>query len=279
MQSKYSGKKFKFGNLSLSLPNDFDPNKFKDLEKIFEKLSGSTYNYNRIEKILDEIEKIALFANYEFINAEIEEEISDENINFIFNIKESKKVYVDKINILGNHITNEEFIRNQLIVDEGDPFNKILHTKSVNNLKSTGIFKSVNSEIIATDNNDKNIINLDSTWVIQRYLSGQIQVAGHTAPTLNVNSNGTLKVTDFYVGRSWNSHARDASAIFNINSGGSVTVDQWFTVGLVAGSSQNNTNGATGVININGGSLTVLFVTVKLPPLMLITPVAPFALF
>ena len=155
-----AGQKFKFGNLSLSLPNDFDPNKFKDLEKIFEKLSGSTYNYNRIEKILDEIEKIALFANYEFINAEIEEEISDENINFIFNIKESKKVYVDKINILGNHITNEEFIRNQLIVDEGDPFNKILHTKSVNNLKSTGIFKSVNSEIIATDNNDKNIINL-----------------------------------------------------------------------------------------------------------------------
>ena len=155
-----AGQKFKFGNLSLSLPNDFDPNKFKDLEKIFKKLSGSTYNYNRIEKILDEIEKIALFANYEFINAEIEEEISDENINFIFNIKESKKVYVDKINILGNHITNEEFIRNQLIVDEGDPFNKILHTKSVNNLKSTGIFKSVNSEIIATDNNDKNIINL-----------------------------------------------------------------------------------------------------------------------
>jgi len=155
-----AGKKFKFGNLSLSLPNDFDPNKFKDLEKIFKKLSGSTYSYNRIEKILDEIEKIALFSNYEFINAEIEEEISDENINFIFNIKESKKVYVDKINILGNHITNEEFIRNQLIVDEGDPFNKILHTKSVNNLKSTGIFKSVNSEIIATDNNDKNIINL-----------------------------------------------------------------------------------------------------------------------
>ena len=155
-----AGQKFKFGNLSLSLPNDFDPNKFKDLEKIFEKLSGSTYNYNRIEKILDEIEKIALFSNYEFINAEIEEEISDENINFIFNIEESKKVYVDKINILGNHITNEEFIRNQLIVDEGDPFNKILHTKSVNNLKSTGIFKSVNSEIIATDNNDKNIINL-----------------------------------------------------------------------------------------------------------------------
>ena len=168
-----SGKKFKFGNLSLSLPNDFDPNKFKDLEKIFQKLNGSTYNYNRVEKILDEIEKIALYSNYEFINAEIEEEVLDENINFIFNIKESKKVYVDKINILGNHITAEEFIRDNLIVDEGDPFNKILHAKSINNLKSTGIFKSVESEIITTDNDDKNVINL----IVEEKPTGEISAS------------------------------------------------------------------------------------------------------
>ena len=168
-----SGKKFKFGNLSLSLPNDFDPNKFKDLEKIFKKLNGATYNYNRVEKILDEIEKIALYSNYEFINAEIEEEVLDENINFIFNIKESKKVYVDKINILGNHITAEEFIRDNLIVDEGDPFNKILHAKSINNLKSTGIFKSVESEIITTDKDDKNVINL----IVEEKPTGEISAS------------------------------------------------------------------------------------------------------
>ena len=168
-----AGKKFKFGNLSLSLPNDFDPNKFKDLEKIFKKLNGSIYNYNRIEMILDEIEKIALFANYEFINAEIEEEVSDENVNFVFNIKESKKVYVQKINILGNHITAEEFIRNNLIVDEGDPFNKILHAKSINNLKATGIFKNVDSEIIATDQDNKNVINL----IVEEKPTGEISAS------------------------------------------------------------------------------------------------------
>ena len=168
-----AGQKFKFGNLSLSLPNDFDPNKFKDLEKIFKKLNGSIYNYNRIEMILDEIEKIALFANYEFINAEIEEEVSDENVNFVFNIKESKKVYVQKINILGNHITAEEFIRNNLIVDEGDPFNKILHAKSINNLKATGIFKNVDSEIIATDQDNKNVINL----IVEEKPTGEISAS------------------------------------------------------------------------------------------------------
>ena len=33
-----------------------------------------------------------------------------------------------------------------LIVDEGDPYNKILFNKSINEIKSKGIFKSVNSE-------------------------------------------------------------------------------------------------------------------------------------
>ena len=127
-----SGKKFYFGDLELVLPSDFDPNKFTDLRKIFKKLKSEKYSYRNIEKILDEIETIALFENYEFINANVIETIADDKVNFIFEIKESAKVFVNKINILGNNITAEEFIRNSLIVDEGDPFNKILHNKSIN---------------------------------------------------------------------------------------------------------------------------------------------------
>ena len=39
--------------------------------------------------------------------------------------------------------TEEKVIRNSLIVDEGDPFNKILFNKSINNIKSSGIFKYI----------------------------------------------------------------------------------------------------------------------------------------
>ena len=42
---------------------------------------------------------------------------------------------------------SELLIRNMLEVDEGDPFNKLLHAKSINNLKARGIFQNVNSEI------------------------------------------------------------------------------------------------------------------------------------
>ena len=146
-----AGKKFYFGDLKLDLPPDFDPDKFNDLKKIFKKLKNEKYSYRNIEKILDEIESIALFENYEFINANVIETITDDKINFVFEIKESENVFVNKVNIYGNNITSEEFIRDILIVDEGDPFNKILHNKSLNNLRSKGIFSKVESKIIDTD--------------------------------------------------------------------------------------------------------------------------------
>ncbi len=146
-----AGEKFYFGDFQLILPTDFDPNKFKDLNKIFKKLKNEKYNYDSIEKILDEIETIALFQNYEFIDAKVEETIVKNNINFIFEITESEKIFVNKINIFGNNITSEEFIRDNLTVDEGDPLNKILYNKSINKLKSKGIFSNVKSKIIDTD--------------------------------------------------------------------------------------------------------------------------------
>ncbi len=153
-----AGEKYNFGKFSLKLPDDFDRNKFFKLEKIFKKIEGETYNFLSIEKILDEIELISLEENYEFINADIIETIKGQKISFVFDVKETEKLYVNKINIFGNNITSEEFIRDNLIVDEGDPFNLILHNKSINKLKSKGIFKSVDYKIVDIDKeNQKNI--------------------------------------------------------------------------------------------------------------------------
>ena len=95
-----AGKKFYFGELKLDLPSDFNPDKFKGLKKLFKKLNNERYSYRNIEKILDEIESIALFENYEFINANVIETITDDKINFVFEIKESENVFVNKVNIV-----------------------------------------------------------------------------------------------------------------------------------------------------------------------------------
>ena len=85
---------------------------------------------------------------YDFINVDVSETIVDgSKIDFNFTVTDSDKFYVEKINIMGNYNTIEEVIRNKLIVDEGDPYNNLLHNKSINEIKSLGIFKTVNSKI------------------------------------------------------------------------------------------------------------------------------------
>ena len=143
-----SGKRFIFNSFSLEMPEDYNSKDFDDLREIFKDLEKSKYSYKSIESILDEIDQIAATENYEFIDVSVNETIVDDNkIDFVFKIKEGERFYVESINILGNNITNEEFIRQKLVVDEGDPFNNLLHNKTINKLRSANIFKSVRSKV------------------------------------------------------------------------------------------------------------------------------------
>ncbi len=156
-----AGKKFTFNKLNLIVAEDFEKDKFSKILKIFNKLEDETYSLQKIEKLLDTIDEIALLEDYDFIDSDVIEEIVDGNkLNLTFNIKESEKFYVERINIMGNHITQEDFIRNQLIVDEGDPFNKILNNKSINTLQGAGIFSNVSYELKDGSKQNQKIIDI-----------------------------------------------------------------------------------------------------------------------
>ena len=83
-----------------------------------------------------------------------------DSINLIFDIGESEKDYVEKINIYGNNVTREEVIRNSLIVDEGDAFNELLQTKTINNIKSLNFFSKVDSEVVNGTQDNTKIVNI-----------------------------------------------------------------------------------------------------------------------
>ena len=119
------------------------------------------YSFNRIEKILDQIDEVALNKNYEFVSATYNESIVDDNkINLIINLKDTEKFYVEKVNIFGNNITSERVIRNKLLTDEGDPYNEILVNKSYNNIRGLGLFKSVETDEDTNDIKKTKVLNI-----------------------------------------------------------------------------------------------------------------------
>ena len=154
------GTKYFFNNVNLSLPLDYDESNFIQLKNIFTEVKGKNYSLNTINRILREIDKIVLNEEFEFLSSTINEEFDGDMINITFNVTESEKFYVEKVNIVGNNITREEVIRNSLLVDEGDPFNNLLHTRSINSIKSLNFFSDVKSEVIKGTDNGQKIINI-----------------------------------------------------------------------------------------------------------------------
>ena len=156
-----AGEKFFFKNLNLNLPSDYDPENFDFIKTLLNDMKDKPYSLNSIENLLNEIDNIAISKQYEFINASFSENIIDGNkINVDFVINDTQKLYVDRINIIGNDITNEIAIRNFLVVDEGDPLNEILNNKSINNIKTSGLFSHVDYKILDTDNEYKKDIEI-----------------------------------------------------------------------------------------------------------------------
>ncbi len=155
-----SGKKYFFNDLILKLPLDYNENNFQKLTKLFTDLKGENYSLNSIDKILSEIDKIVLNEQYEFLKSTVSEDIKDDLINLTFNIDESEKFYVEKINIFGNNVTQEEVLRNVFAVDEGDAFNELLHKKTMNNLKSLNFFSKVEDKIEEGTLENQKIINI-----------------------------------------------------------------------------------------------------------------------
>ncbi len=154
-----ANQKIYFDKIFLDLPIDYNKENFANIYQIFEDLKGKKYSINSIEKILNEIDKISINEQYQSIKATVQEQLQENKLNLTFKIEETEKFLVHKVNIYGNNVTEESVIRNQLIIDEGDPFNEILLNKSINNIKNLNFFRNVSKEILVNDNEDK-IINI-----------------------------------------------------------------------------------------------------------------------
>lgn len=189
-----AGEIYKINDVRLNLPTDYDEGNFKKVKKELEKLINKSYSLSRISNVIEEIDNVSLSREYDFINADLEQiKINNNELDLIINIKESEKFYVEQINIFGNNITYESVIRNQLEIDEGDPFNELLNAKSANNLRALNLFKSVVTEVKEGSNPSTKIIDI----TIEEKPTGEVSVgagAGSDGGTIgfSVSENNFL---------------------------------------------------------------------------------------
>ena len=191
-----AGKKFFFNDVVIEINDNFNKDNFKNINQELLKLKGKKYSSELVDNFVDDIDKILVQKEFLFLNTSYDITVDGNKININFKFKDTEKFYVEQINIFGNYITEEKVIRNSLIIDEGDAFNEILFDKSLNSIRSRGIFKSVKSDIKSSDKDkQKKIININ----VEESPTGEI-FAGAGTGTSGASLTAGIKEKN-YLGR------------------------------------------------------------------------------
>ena len=155
------GIRYVIQKISTNVDPVFDKKLFFSLNKEYEKYLGSYYSPFKVKKLLENLDELIADKNLQFVEHNVEEVIEDDTIKIIFNVFEGDKVLVERISITGNNVTNEDVIRSELILDEGDPFTKLNLDKSIAEIKSRNIFKNVTSKVEDGSKNNLKTITIN----------------------------------------------------------------------------------------------------------------------
>jgi outer membrane protein insertion porin family len=142
-----AGTRFRINKISTNVSDVLDKNLFVPLQGSFKKVIGDYYSPFAVKKLLDELEILIVDNDLQFIEHSVNTILEAETIELKINVFEGEKKLVEKINIIGNTITDEAVIRAELLLDEGDPFSNLKLNQSIARLKSRNIFGEVKEKI------------------------------------------------------------------------------------------------------------------------------------
>jgi outer membrane protein insertion porin family len=155
------GDRYNFGEVTVITENDrLNADFLKALVPI---RTGQLYESDKIESSVDALTFAAGSAGYAFveINPTYRANPDTDTVDVTFNVSEGQRVYVDRINVVGNTRTIDPVIRRELMLTEGDAFNRALMERSRNNLRALGFFSDVTVQEERGSAPDRSIINVN----------------------------------------------------------------------------------------------------------------------
>ena len=107
--------------------------------------TGQTYQDDSIEAATDALTFAAGAAGFAFVDVRPRYTPDREKgvVDVSFQVREGPRVYVDRIDIVGNTATLDYVIRRELSVVEGDAYNRALVDRSKRQIRALGFFKEV----------------------------------------------------------------------------------------------------------------------------------------
>ncbi|HKY79877.1 MAG TPA: outer membrane protein assembly factor BamA [Sphingobium sp.] len=135
------GKRYKFGDVKVE--SDIRDLSGASLTKTLPMKKGDWYNAKQVEDTVDTLSETAGLFGYAF--AEVQPDFNRDKdsltMGIDFRIANAPRVYVERVDINGNTLTQDKVVRREFRLAEGDAFNSFLVKRSKDRINSLGFFQ------------------------------------------------------------------------------------------------------------------------------------------
>jgi outer membrane protein insertion porin family len=123
---------------------------------------GEQYRSDQIEQAVDALTFAAGAAGFANVDVRPRETPNRETgkVDIAFQVREGPRVYIERIDIVGNTATLDPVIRRELRLVEGDAFNRVLVDRSRNDVRRLGFFKEVEIEELPGTAPDRTVLQV-----------------------------------------------------------------------------------------------------------------------
>ncbi len=157
------GERFTYGDISVE--TEFDALDPDFLEAIIPLRTGDDFVGSQVNDTVDLLTFAAGTAGYAFVDVapSLDTNSEDTTVDITFRLSEGPRVYVERIDILGNTQTLDRVIRREMQVVEGDAFNRVLLDRSRNRIRALGFFEDVTIEEVEGTRPDTALVQVSVT--------------------------------------------------------------------------------------------------------------------
>lgn len=155
------GERYKFGKIDIATElKNLDP---EDLRPFLAMKEGDWYNADLIEKTINQITDAVGNRGYAFVDVRPRPTLNRDQhvVDLVFDVNEGPRVFVERIDVVGNVRTLDKVIRREFRLVEGDAFNTSRLRRSQQRIRNLGFFKKVEVKNEQGSAPDKTVITVE----------------------------------------------------------------------------------------------------------------------
>ena len=148
----------------------------KELRPALQLAPGDWYDGDAVGRTADMIEQVVHDRGYAFVDVKprVSRDTKKHIVDLTFDVGEGPRVYVERINIVGNTRTEDKVIRREFQLAEGDPYSAEAVRRTKTRLTDLGYFQTVDIATNPGDAPDKAILQT----TIAEKATGELSLGG-----------------------------------------------------------------------------------------------------